>query len=126
MSAEVEETLTNLSKEKWQWMSAQDTKSLSTLIHDDAVFVHMGATFTKDQELEVIRTGTIHYRHVDIHEISVRVIAPTAIVLTTLDLIAVVGGNEVTNPFAVTETYIQADDQWQLAAMAFTRLLGPP
>jgi hypothetical protein len=36
---------------------------------------------------------------------------------------AVVGGNEVTNPFAVTEVYVQQDGRWRLASLSFTRLL---
>ena len=32
-------------------------------------------------------------------------------------------GNEVTNPFEVTEVYVQQDDTWKLASMSFTRLL---
>lgn len=36
---------------------------------------------------------------------------------------AVVGGNEVTHPFVVTEVYVQQDDAWKLASLSFTRLL---
>lgn len=117
------EALIPLSKQKWGWMSARDVEPLTSLFHDEAVFVHMGATFTKEQELEVITSGTIHYRQVDIHDTSQRVIGSTGIVLTTLDLHAVVGGNEVTNPFVVTEVYVDAGDTWTLASMSFTRLV---
>lgn len=48
----------------------------------------------------------------------------TAIVYSRLRLLAVVGSNEVTNPFSVTEVYVRSGDRWQLASMAFTRLLG--
>lgn len=34
------------------------------------VFVHMGGTMTRDEELEVIRSGGIHDRHAEIHEAS--------------------------------------------------------
>jgi hypothetical protein len=42
----------------------------------------------------------------------------------TRDLLAVVGGNEVTNPFMVTEVYVQ-ENGWKLASLSFTRLLTP-
>ena len=48
----------------------------------------------------------------------------TAIVLNKIHLVAVVGGNEVTNPFVVTEVHGQQDGEWMLASMSFTRLLG--
>jgi hypothetical protein len=43
------------------------------------------------------------YKNVEIQETSVQLIGTTAIVLNNIRLIAVVGGNEVTNPFMVTE-----------------------
>ena len=99
---------------------------LATLFHEKAVFVHMGATMSKDEELEVIRSGRIHYKEVDIQEVSVRFIgATTAILLNKIRLAAVVGGNEVTNPFVVTEVYMQQSDTWILASLSFTRLLTP-
>jgi hypothetical protein len=53
----------------------------------------------------------------------VRFAGTTAIVLSRLRLDAVVGGNEVTNPFMVTEVYVQEAGAWKLAALSFTRLL---
>jgi hypothetical protein len=57
-------------------------------------------------QLDVIKTGRIHYRAVDIKDVSVRFIGSAAIVLTTLQLGSVVDGNEVSNPFVVTEVYV--------------------
>lgn len=54
-----------------------------------------------------------------------RIIGPTAILLNRIRLTAVVGGNEVINPFQVTEVYVQQDGAWKLAALAFTRLTTP-
>ena len=74
--------------------------------------------------LDVIKSGRIHYKNAEIQEASVRVIGTTAIVLNKIRLVAVVGGSEVTNPFVVTEVYVQQGDTWKLAALSFTRLLG--
>lgn len=114
-----------LSKDKWRWMSERQTESLAALFHDDAVFVHMGATMSKSQELEVIRSGSIQYKNVDIQDVSVRFIGTTAILLNRIRLVAVVGGNEVTNPFVVTEVYVQQGGTWKLGSLSFTRLLTP-
>jgi hypothetical protein len=121
-----EQEIINLSKEKWCWMSKRKVDSLEDLFHEKAVFVHMGGTMSKDQELDVIRSGGIHYKDVDIQEVSVRFIGTaTAILLNKIHLVAVVGGNEVTNPFVVTEVYVQQCDTWKLASLSFTRLLTP-
>ena len=125
MTAHSDDEIIALSRQKWQWMSHRQIEPLQELFHDAAVFVHMGATMTKDEEIEVIRSGQIHYKDIDIEETSVRVIDSTAILLTTLRLLAVVGGNEVTNPFVVTEVYVQQSDTWKLGSLSFTRLLIP-
>jgi hypothetical protein len=122
----LEQEVINLSKEKWRWMSECKVDSLDALFHEKAVFVHMGGTMSKNQELDVIRSGGIHYKDVDIQEVSVRFIGTTtAILLNKIRLVAVVGGNEVTNPFVVTEVYVQQSDIWTLASLSFTRLLTP-
>ena len=122
----LEQEVINLSKEKWRWMSERKVDSLAALVDEKAVFVHMGGTMSKDQELEVIRSGGIHYKDVDIQEVSVRFIGTTtAILLNKIRLVAVVGGNEVTNPFVVTEVYVQQSGTWTLASLSFTRLLTP-
>ena len=116
--------LLDLSRQKWLWMADRKTDLLDALFHADAVFVHMGATLSKSEELDVIANGKIYYKKADIEDASVKLIGDTAILLNKLRLVAVVGGNEVTNPFVVTEVYVRQDDVWKLASMSFTRLLG--
>lgn len=116
--------LINLSKQKWQWMADRNVDSLNVLFHQEAVFVHMGGTMTKEQELNTIKSGGIHYKHAEIKETSVRFVGNTAIILDRIRLTAVVGGNEVVNPFTVTEVYVPIDGKWKLGSLSFTRLLG--
>jgi hypothetical protein len=118
-----EQEIRDLSKTKWRWMSERKVDSLAALFDDQAVFVHMGGTMSRNQELEVIRSGGIQYKHAEIFETSVRFIGSTAILLNRIRLDAVVGGNEVTNPFMVTEVYVQQNGTWRLGSLSFTRLL---
>jgi len=37
----------------------------------------------------------------------------------------VVGGNEVTNPFIVTEVYVKENTTWKLGSLSFTKLMNP-
>ena len=78
-----------------------------------------------ERELQIIGSGGIWYKKADIHEVSVNIIDNTAILLNRIDLLAVVGGNEVTNPFMVTEVYIKQAEGWKLGALSFTRLMTP-
>lgn len=123
--ANAEQEVLNLSNTKWRWMAEKRVDSLAALFDDQAVFVHMSRTMSKTQELDVIRTGGIHYKHAEIFESSVRFIGTTAIVLHRIRLDAVVGGNEVTNPFTVTEVYVKQDGKWKLGSLSFTRLVTP-
>lgn len=120
-----EQEIIDLSKEKWQWMADKDADKLAELFDDQSVFVHMGGSWGKEQEVNIIRSGGIHYKKADIHEVSVEIIENTAILLNRITLLAVVGGNEVTNPFMVTEVYIKKDGVWKLGSLSFTRLMTP-
>ena len=113
----------SLSTSMWQWMADKDADKLANLYHDSAVFVHMGGAWGKTQEVAIIRGGMIHYKHADVKEATVRFAEDdTAIVLSDLNLLAVVGGNEVTNHFMVTENYVKIDGEWKLTILAFTKL----
>tara|TARA_R110000737_G_C14618023_1_gene492390 strand:+ start:3211 stop:3663 length:453 start_codon:yes stop_codon:yes gene_type:complete len=114
-----------LSKTKWQWMAEKDVDKLADLFDDKAVFVHMGGSWGKEREVDIIRSGGIWYKDADIHEVSVEIIDNTAILLNRITLIAEVGGNEVTNPFEVTEVYIKKAEGWKLGSLSFTKLMGP-
>ena len=121
----LEQEVINLSKEKWRWMSERKVDSLDALFHEKSVYVHMGGSWGKERELDIIKSGGIHYKNADIHEVSVNIIGTTAILLNRITLLAVVGGNEVTNPFMVTEVYVQQEGSWKLASLSFTKLLTP-
>ena len=119
----VEQDLLDLSRAKWRWMAEKKVDTLAALFQDEAMFVHMGGAWGRTQELDVIRGGQIHYKHAEIFEASARVIDNTGIVLNRIRLDAVVGGNEVTNPFMVTEVYVRQGGSWKLGSLSFTRLL---
>ncbi|MCB9113178.1 MAG: nuclear transport factor 2 family protein [Anaerolineales bacterium] len=121
----MEQDVINLSKEKWAWMADKNTAELDALFHEKSVYVHMGGSWGKAQEMDIIKSGGIHYKKADIHEVSVNIIGATAVLLNRITLLAVVGGNEVTNPFMVTEVYVQEDNAWKLASLSFTKLLIP-
>lgn len=125
VSSNDEQDLINLSKEKWKWMADKKVDTLAALFHDKSVFVHMGGSWGKDREIEVIKTGSIWYKKVDVYSASVNIIGNTAILLTDIDLLAIAGGNELINPFMVTEVYIKENGRWKMGSLTFSRLLRP-
>jgi hypothetical protein len=122
----LEQEVIDLSKEKWRWMSERNVEALDALFHEKSVFVHMGGSWGKEREMEIIKSGGIHYKQADTYEVSVNIIDNTAVLLNRITLLAVVGGNEVTNPFVVTEVYVQQEESgWKLVSLSFTRLVTP-
>ena len=123
-STGTEREITELSKKKWEWMADKNADSLAELFHDKAKFVHMGGTWGKDRELDIIRSGGIHYKKADVHEVMVEVLNENTVILwNRITLLAVVGGNEVSNPFMVTEVYVKQNDTWKLGDLTFSKLL---
>ena len=106
-------------------MADKNVDKLTPLFDDKSVFVHMGGSWGKAQEINVIKSGGIHYKKADVHEVSVNIIGNTAILLNRITLLAVVGGNEVTNPFMVTEVYVKENNTWKLGVLSFTKLMTP-
>lgn len=92
-STKSDQDVINISKKKWQWMANKQIDSLGTLFDNKAVFVHMGGSWGKEQELSVIKSGNIWYRKADVYGVSVNRVGNTAILLNDIDLVAVVGGN---------------------------------
>lgn len=122
-NSKTEQQIIELSKNKWQWMADKNVETLAKLFDEKSVFVHMGGSWGKEREIEVIKSGGIHYKKADIEDVSVNIIENTAILLSKITLLAVVGGNEVTNPFIVTEVYIKKNGEWKLGSLSFTKLL---
>ena len=119
----MQQQIINLSEKIWRNLLNADTEAASPLMDEAAVFVHMGATFDKAQELEAIRNRIITLKTLDVEEQSVRFVADTAVLLKKIRLTAVVKGEEVTNPFVVTEVYVRPQQNWLLVAMSYTRIV---
>lgn len=116
-----EQAIINLSKEKWQWMADKNVDKLATFFHDKAKFVHMSGTWKKDEELEIIKSGSIWYKNADIHDSAMEMFDDnTVIVWSRITLTAVVRGADAVNQFTVTEVYKKQRDDWKLLALTFS------
>lgn len=120
-----EQELIAISKQKWIWMSEKTVDSLNVLFDEKSMFVHMGGSWGKQRELDVIKSGNIWYKKAEVYDVSVNIIGNTAILLNDIDLVAVVGGNEVVNPFMVTEVYVLESGKWKMGSLTFSRLMRP-
>jgi hypothetical protein len=115
-----EQEIINLSKEKWQWMTDKNVDKLATLFHDKSKFVHMSGTWKKDEELDIIKTGSIWYKNADVHDTASELVDDTAILWSRITLLADVRGSEVTTQFTVTEVFKKEKKSWKLMALTFS------
>lgn len=120
-----QQQLINLSKKKWNWMSEKNVDSLNVLFDSKSMFIHMGGSWGKEPEIATIKDGGIWYKQAEIYSVIVNIFGNTAILLNDIDLVAVVGGREVTNPFMVTEVYIKENNQWKMGSLTFSHLMRP-
>ncbi len=120
-----EQEVLDLSKAKWAWMAEKDLAKLDVLFDERSVFVHMSGKWGKAREMEVIKSGRIWYKQAEVYSAAVNLFGDTAILLTDIDLIAVVGGNEVVNPFMVTEVYLKQNGTWKMGSLSFSTQRRP-
>jgi len=120
-----EQELFDLSKAKWHWMANKSVDTLNGLFSENCVFVHMGGSWGKTQELNTIKGGMIWYKKAEVYGASVNIFGNMAILLNDIDLLAVVGGNEVTHAFMVTEVYLKENGKWKMGSLTFSTLLRP-
>ena len=114
------EHVIQLSRVKWQWMADKAVDKLAPLFHDRAKFVHMSGTWKKDEELDIIKTGSIWYKQTDVHDVAAEVFENTAIVWSRITLTAVVRGADAKTEFTVTEAYQRQGSDWKLLALTFS------
>src|SRR6186713_232481 len=100
-----EQELINLSSEKWKWMADKNVDRLASLFHDQSKFVHMSGTWKKNEELDIIKTGSIWYKKADVHDVAVEIVDDVAIAWSRITLTAVVRGTDAVTQFTVTDVY---------------------
>jgi hypothetical protein len=115
-----EKELIQLSMDKWQWMSDKNVDKLKDLFDEKAKFVHMSGTWKKDEELEIIKSGSIWYRKANVKDTAVETFGNTAIVWNRITLDAVVREQVVVTEFTVTEVYQKQGNSWKLLDLTFS------
>jgi hypothetical protein len=117
------EKVLEVSNKIWDAIQKEKEDVLVDLVHQDAMFVHMGVTLSRDAEIDIIKERGIVYKEIDFQENTIKEMDSTVVLLNRLKMTALVNGNEVTNPFVVTEVYTKNGDTLKLASMSYTRII---
>jgi hypothetical protein len=118
--SKAEQEIIDLSRQKWQWMADKNVDKLAQLFDDKSKFVHMSGTWKKDEELDIIKTGSIWYRKADVHDVAVELFDNMAIIWSRITLVALVRGTEAKTEFTVTEVYKKQANSWKVLALTFS------
>lgn len=103
-----------------------DLAALSSLLTDDMTYVHSSAKIeTKQEFLDLIKTGYYQYKSIAPREVTVRFYGQTALVAGLVDIEVVSGGQLVTPKLRFTEVWVKGTGGWRLASWHSTRLPAP-
>jgi hypothetical protein len=119
-SSKDETIILQISKDKWLWMSDKNVDKLKELFDPKAKFVHMSGTWKTDEELEIIKTGSIWYKEAKVKDTAIEISGKTAVVWNRITLVANVRGADVSTEFTVTEVYQKQKKAWKMLALTFS------
>jgi hypothetical protein len=119
-SSKDETIILQISKDKWLWMSDKNVDKLKELFDPKAKFVHMSGTWKTDEELEIIKTGSIWYKEAKVKDTAIEISGKTAVVWNRITLVANVRGADVSTEFTVTEVYQKQRKAWKMLALTFS------
>ena len=119
-SSKDEAIVLQISKDKWLWMADKNIDKLKELFDPKAKFVHMSGTWKTDEELEIIKTGSIWYKDAKVKDTAIEISGKTAIVWNRITLVANVRGADVSTEFTVTEVYQKQKKAWEMLALTFS------
>lgn len=103
--------------------AGQKHESLAKHHADDYVLIgSFGETYTKDQYLELIRSGKLNYGSIETKNLNVRVFGETAIATGQTSGKATVDGQTGGGRFAFTSVYTKRGDGWKLTSGQVTMI----
>lgn len=119
-SSKDEAIVLQISKDKWLWMADKNVDKLKELFDPKAKFVHMSGTWKTDEELEIIKTGSIWYKEAKVKDTAIEISGKTAVVWNRITLVTNVRGSDVSTEFTVTEVYQKQKKAWKMLALTFS------
>ncbi len=112
-----------LSQKFWNAMEHADEKGMREIADPNCNFVHIGVTCKLDKEIEFYTSGAFKPTEIKFNSQSADIFENTAVVITDCNYTLLLGGNETTHHFAVTEVFSKIEADWKLVSFTFTALV---
>lgn len=113
-----------------EWIAAEqrgDTASLDRTLTDDFVGIGpRGFMLTKQEWMQRLQSGALHYDALTLDEVRVRVYADAAILVGRETQAATYQGQSIPGQFRTTLIWVRQDEGWRLAGLQLSPILPPP
>ena len=119
-----ENKILDTSRRFWSAMEQADEVGMREIADENCTFVHIGVTCKLDEEIGYYTSGTFKPTEIEFIEQSVDIFGNTAIVITDCNYSLKIGLTPTSHHFAVTEVYVNRDDEWKLIQFSFTSLIS--
>lgn len=96
-------------------MLGSDVAELDALIHDRLLFVGPdGGLYRKSDDLEIHRSGQQVLTQVDLRDVQIEMLGPTAVAVVVADLAGVFRGQEFKGRYRYIRTWLRSGQGWQV------------
>jgi ketosteroid isomerase-like protein len=128
--AQKHETRHEIDQLEDQWRNAVltgNTKELESLLGDDYMAITASGTLrTKEEELDNLRAGHLHFTSLDITDRKVRFYGNTAIVTSLADIQATTADGQVNGSYRYTRVYARdPQGNWKIVSFEASRVREP-
>ena len=119
----VEQQIAALSDQFFQAFGKADTGFMEKYFADDFTAIHSdGKLATKAQEIDHIKSSTLKWNSVDVHEKKIRVYGDTAVVVSLATSNGTLAGKPYSGDFRTTQFWVKQKGDWKCAAFQSTRV----
>jgi ketosteroid isomerase-like protein len=115
-------------EEAWrQAVLKGNTAAMSNLLADDYMAITASGTLqTKEQALESLRAGHLHFTTLDISDRKVRFYGTTALVTSVADVQGTTSEGDVSGSYRYTRVYVRnATGAWKIVSFEFNKIRDP-
>jgi ketosteroid isomerase-like protein len=113
-----------------QWRDAvltSNTKALDSLLAEDYMAITPSGTLqSRDETLENLRTGRVHFTLLDVSDRKVRFYGTTAVVTSLANIQATTPDGKVSGSYRYTRVYVRdAQGDWKIVSFEASRVREP-
>ena len=108
---------------RFRAMVANDLETLAAVLADDLVYIHSdGEVDSKEEFLQLLRSGSLRYRSIEPTEVRVRTDGNTAVVTGRAKMAVTRDGSDRDFEIRYTAVYSARSHHWQLVSWQSTRI----